>query len=750
MAALEVPLRAAGSRGDGAQPAPSGALPGPAAPYWHTWGIRSGTHRVIHVEMQEPNTSTPAYVAQVERAQAGELDAFGELVASFQDLVVGTAFGWLRDIELAREVAQETFANAHAALDQLDEPAAFPGWLRRIVRKHCDRVTRRGRLEVVPLEPDHAPARQPRPDDALAERHESERLRLAVEALPDAERLPLVLHYFAGEPQPALAEFLELPLPTLKKRLRSARARLRTMSTLHPEDEPMTEPTPLRPSRDPHFGDTVRFYLALRGGDASEVARMLERSPQLIEAEQRWDPSLVYEGVLPFASQATPLVTAVERDDPAMVSLLLAKGASPDGPCGCVTGEAPLWAAVLLQNLPIARLLLEAGADPDRLAATGNAPLHLAAMRDQPELVALLLRHEANAGLEDRAGRTPRDWALLKGHEEAAALLPPDPREASTPASIPAAGSTLHESGVKALDLFAPLFPGSLVRVPFRAGVGMLVLLHELSHRWATDPRGAAVWTGFAQGPFDPDDLRGELREAGIGDLVEVHVAARDEPAQTRRRVFTAGLERALSLREEGRDVLLVLLTETGFEIDTEASFKRLFEANTSGAPGAARITSFVISAFEDREEDGRAALRAPWDARITLDRKRARRGLYPSIDPTGSLSRSDPGERHRRLASAARTLLADYERLDPDLALPDPASLAAVDRDLAQRAQRLLRYLTQPFVTTEPFTGRPASRVGLAALLDDVAAILAGEDVASEVELTPNGLSRPGTGSVE
>ena len=92
------------------------------------------------------------YVAVVERAQSGDLAAFAELVVAFQDLAVGTAFSWLREIERARDATQEAFLEAHLHLRELREPAAFPAWLRTLVVKHCDRVTRRPRAVLTPLD----------------------------------------------------------------------------------------------------------------------------------------------------------------------------------------------------------------------------------------------------------------------------------------------------------------------------------------------------------------------------------------------------------------------------------------------------------------------------------------------------------------------------------------------------------------------------------------------------------------------
>ena len=104
-----------------------------------------------HISDRIAVTDRP-YIAVVERAQRGDLAAFAELVVAFQDLAVGTAFGWLGEIELARDATQEAFLDAHLHLRDLREPAAFPAWLRTLVVKHCDRVTRRPRMVLAPLE----------------------------------------------------------------------------------------------------------------------------------------------------------------------------------------------------------------------------------------------------------------------------------------------------------------------------------------------------------------------------------------------------------------------------------------------------------------------------------------------------------------------------------------------------------------------------------------------------------------------
>src|SRR5262249_30916876 len=216
-------------------------------------------------------------------------------------------------------------------------------------------------------------------------------------------------------------------------------------------------------------------FIALRAGDRARVRDLLARSPDLVHAQQTWDPALVYAGVLPFASRATALITAIERDDFEMLTLLLDAGANVDGACGCVTGEPPLWAATLQNRQDHVRELLARGADPNRVAATGNTPLHVAAIRGLGQVAGQLLAHGARTDAVDSRGRTPGDWATANGHVAVAARIDRAATSGGTGVGVrrsgdPATADAVFWTGIDALDLFVPLRRGGLVRFPFKAG----------------------------------------------------------------------------------------------------------------------------------------------------------------------------------------------------------------------------------------------------------------------------------------
>ena len=79
----------------------------------------------------------------IRRAKEGSPTDFADLVKRFQGMAFGYAYTLLRDSHLAQDATQEAFLEVYRSLDTLRSPEAFPSWFRRIVLKHCDRLTRR-------------------------------------------------------------------------------------------------------------------------------------------------------------------------------------------------------------------------------------------------------------------------------------------------------------------------------------------------------------------------------------------------------------------------------------------------------------------------------------------------------------------------------------------------------------------------------------------------------------------------------
>jgi RNA polymerase sigma-70 factor (ECF subfamily) len=167
----------------------------------------------------------------VERAQAGDRAAYGELVRRFQGAVYAMALTRVHDPLEAQELAQEVFVHGMRKLPQLRDPRCFAGWLRRITaRMAINRLTRRG--PVAGAEPDllenvegrvRGPVEEIERTEAKAELHEG------LKRLKDLDRQTLEAFYLRGRSLKQMSREFETPVGTIKRRLHVARLRLKAV-----------------------------------------------------------------------------------------------------------------------------------------------------------------------------------------------------------------------------------------------------------------------------------------------------------------------------------------------------------------------------------------------------------------------------------------------------------------------------------------------------------------------------------------
>ena len=367
----------------------------------------------------------PDWVGWVEAAQRGDLDAFGRLVRRFQDSAVAYACAVLGDFHAAEDAAQDAFLEALGALAQLREPRAFPAWLRRCVFKHCDRARRRP--DPARRTPGTPPAADGAGPDAHLERGQlhAELLR-CVHALPEHELAPTLLFYVQECTQQEIAEFLEIPVATVKTRLFSARKNLRGMVDASLRDAL----GPSRPSRDEAFQKrTVELAHASYFGDLDAARRLLGAWPHLARARFTWFWYWRWQG-----PGWTPLHRAAEQHHVELCALLLECGADPDD-AHAPSGWKPLHMCFghgTDTGAATVALLRERGARLDGFAAAalcdltylasadlaepcpdGATPLHFAG---SAEVVTALLERGIPVDARCRAyGATPLRWAIAHG-----------------------------------------------------------------------------------------------------------------------------------------------------------------------------------------------------------------------------------------------------------------------------------------------------------------------------------------------
>jgi RNA polymerase sigma factor (sigma-70 family) len=348
----------------------------------------------------------------VRAAQGGDLEAFGQVVERFQTMAHAVAYAVVGDAHLAEDAAQEAFIEAYLCLPKLREPAAFPGWFRRIVVKRGDRLVRGKSPVMVPIEAaGQLPSGRADPA-ALAESHELRgRVRAAIATLPEIDRQLIMLFYLAGYAQQEIAAIAELPIATVKKRLHYARRRLREQM-----DDLLRDRLHEQYAYDDGFARTVQFFIAVRIGDIAKVRRYLDADPALLDAHERWDEATARQHGLPIVSQFTALHRAAFNGDGGLVALLIERCADVNAQTRM--GQTPLHMAVSVNHPLIVAQLLAGGANPNHTTEQGLTPLHWAVMRGRREIIALLRDAGADSYVRDRQGRSPLDWARLKGCEE--------------------------------------------------------------------------------------------------------------------------------------------------------------------------------------------------------------------------------------------------------------------------------------------------------------------------------------------
>ncbi|HHH31121.1 MAG TPA: F0F1 ATP synthase subunit beta [Polyangiaceae bacterium] len=313
---------------------------------------------------------------------------------------------------------------------------------------------------------------------------------------------------------------------------------------------------------------------------------------------------------------------------------------------------------------------------------------------------------------------------------------------------------TVFETGIKIIDLMAPLSLGGKAAMFGGAGVGKTVLIMELIRTTVQTYSGTSVFAGIGERSREGHELLLELRRSGVLERTALVFGQMNEPPGARWRVGLTALAVAEHFRDEERaDVLLLMdnvfrFVQAGGEVSgllgrlpsrvgyqpTLASEIAELEQRIASVRGGAAVTSIqaVYVPADDFTDPAVSETFAHLDASIVLSRDLAAEGLYPAVDPLQSSSvLLDPavvGERHYRVAQEARRVIAHYRELQEIIALLGLDELSSDDRRLVRRARRLVRFLTQPFQVTEAFVGKPGRSVPRSDTVAGVDAILAGE----------------------
>ncbi len=298
---------------------------------------------------------------------------------------------------------------------------------------------------------------------------------------------------------------------------------------------------------------------------------------------------------------------------------------------------------------------------------------------------------------------------------------------------------SILETGIKVIDLIAPLVRGGKVGLYGGAGVGKTVIIQELISNIAREHGGFSVFAGVGERSREGNDLWNEMKESGVLPRMSMVFGQMNEPPGVRLRVALSGLTMAEYFRDEqARDVLFFVdniyrYTLAGMEVSAllgrmpsavgyqptlSTEMGDLEERITSTKKGS--ITSFqaIYVPADDYTDPGVATTFGHLDAVVALERSLAEQALYPAMDPLTSFSRAlEPrivGEEHYEVARDVQGVLQRYKDLQDIIAILGIDELSDEDKLTVARARKLQRFLTQPFFVGETFTGREGRYVSI------------------------------------
>jgi F-type H+/Na+-transporting ATPase subunit beta len=305
----------------------------------------------------------------------------------------------------------------------------------------------------------------------------------------------------------------------------------------------------------------------------------------------------------------------------------------------------------------------------------------------------------------------------------------------------------LFETGIKVIDLLTPFVRGGKAGLFGGAGLGKTVILTELIARIASAHGGYSVFAGVGERTREGTDLWLEMQEAKIGDtgrsVIEqtcMVFGQMNEPPGARLRVALSALTMAEYFRDTtGADTLLFVdnifrFSQAGSEVSAllgrmpsavgyqptlATEMGALQERIASTSKGAITSVQAVYVPADDPTDPAPATAFGQLDAFLYLERSISEKGIYPAVDPLASSSRIlDPqyvGDRHYAIARRVQRTLQRYRELQDIIAILGVDELSEEDKLVVHRARRMERFLSQPFLVAEVFTGKPGEITSLA-----------------------------------
>lgn len=309
------------------------------------------------------------------------------------------------------------------------------------------------------------------------------------------------------------------------------------------------------------------------------------------------------------------------------------------------------------------------------------------------------------------------------------------------------------ETGIKVIDLLTPFRLSDKIGLFGGAGVGKTILITELIHNIALKRIGRSVFAGIGERIREGNDLYLTLKKLDVLKSTALYFGEMDKSPGVRSRVGLSAVTAAEFIRDEmGENSFLFIdnifrYTMAGMElgailgkVPSELGYQATLEYDLAVLQERIKvnknksITSLqaVYVPADDLTDPAVVAIFSHLDSSLVLSREVAKKGVYPAVDVLRShslgLDKDIIGERHFEIASKVKATFQQYQDLSHIIAILGIDELSRADRIIAKRAERLQRFLTQPFFVTEAFNNKKGVYVSLEETLDGTERILNGE----------------------
>ncbi len=311
------------------------------------------------------------------------------------------------------------------------------------------------------------------------------------------------------------------------------------------------------------------------------------------------------------------------------------------------------------------------------------------------------------------------------------------------------------ETGIKAIDFFAPFVKGRKTGIVGGAGVGKTVLITEIMHNVAKTGKEISMFVGIGERIREAYELRNTLKEAETLDNTILYLGQMNDSAALRFLVGRSSSTVARYIRDnDKKDVLLFAdnvyrYLQAGSELSTmlgEASseggyqpslFSELghFEQNlSSSTKGSITSVQTIFVPADDTSDPAVVEVNKQLDSVLVLSRDVFELGIRPAVDLLATNSSllipEIVGKQHADLVPEVQKILQKHKTLEGIVAIIGESELSLTDQNYYRRAQELISYFTQNMSVMEKRTGVPGEYVPRQQMLDKIDNIVNGTPV--------------------